>query len=92
MSGEHRPDLHRLGRVIRERRQRRGLTQQQLGDDLGWAQERVSLLESGRYGLPSLPMLDRLARALQIPLADVLHALGYPVSEGHCREHDEKGE
>jgi transcriptional regulator with XRE-family HTH domain len=74
---DRRPDLPGLGAFVRERRQALGLTQRQLGERIDWVQERVSLLERGGYGLPSLIILARLARALDSPLSDVLAALGY---------------
>ncbi|HEX6507060.1 MAG TPA: helix-turn-helix domain-containing protein [Chloroflexota bacterium] len=69
--------LENLGAFIRQRRMALDLTQTQLADRLGWVQERISSLERGRYGLPSLPGLARLAAALQTPLAELLAAAGY---------------
>jgi transcriptional regulator with XRE-family HTH domain len=77
---ESRPDLQGLGAFIRERRHALGLTQRQLGQRIDWVQERVSLLERGGYGLPSVIILARLARALDSPLSDLLAALGYEES------------
>lgn len=74
---EHDPDLSELGAFVRERRQTLGLTQRALGERIDWGQERVSLLERGGYGLPSLIILARLATALQSPLSALLGALGY---------------
>src|SRR5947209_10189661 len=70
-------DLESLGHYIRERRQALGLTQTQLGQRLGWMQERVSILENGKYGMPSLPALARLAIACEVPLMEILRAAGY---------------
>jgi CheY-like chemotaxis protein/DNA-binding XRE family transcriptional regulator len=72
------PDLAALGAFVRERRHSLGLTQTQLGICLGWQQERISLLESGRYGLPSVSALARLAVTLQTTLREVLAAAGFP--------------
>jgi GAF domain-containing protein len=77
MFGENAPDLEALGRLIREQRRRLDLTQSQLGERLGWVQERISLLENGKYGLPSLPALIRVAQALELSLSAVLTAVGY---------------
>ncbi|HEX6507984.1 MAG TPA: helix-turn-helix transcriptional regulator, partial [Chloroflexota bacterium] len=63
------PDLTRLGTTIRDRRKELDLTQVQLAERLGWSQERVSVLETGKYGLPSLPLLGHLADALELPLS-----------------------
>jgi signal transduction histidine kinase/transcriptional regulator with XRE-family HTH domain len=73
------PDLPALGQFIRERRTAIGLTQTQLAQRIGWVQERVSLLENAKYGMPSLPGLAQLADALETPLTGVLHVVGYAV-------------
>jgi two-component system OmpR family sensor kinase len=77
MAVGHDPDLEGLGRFVRERRGSLNLTQTQLAERLDWVQERISLIENGRYGLPSLPALVRLAEALECPLASVVEAVGY---------------
>lgn len=69
-------DLEGLGRFIRERRKALGLTQAALGSRLDWSQERVSVMEHGKYGLPSLPQLCRLAEVLEVPIADLLAHTG----------------
>ena len=74
-------DLAELGRFIRARRTSLQLTQAQLGNLLGWGQERISTLEHGKYGTPSLPVLARLADALACSLADLLAAAGYHVGD-----------
>jgi transcriptional regulator with XRE-family HTH domain len=72
MGDSYRGNLEAFGQFVRHRRRELGLTQTQLGDRLGWAQERVSVLEHGKYGLPSLPQLYRLADALGLPLDELL--------------------
>lgn len=76
---EHAERLVELGRYVRERRRVLGLTQAELGARLGWAQERVSVLETGKYGLPSLPQLCRLADGLGVAVDDLLRPLGVEV-------------
>jgi two-component system, OmpR family, sensor kinase len=71
------PNLAGLGRIVRERRAVLRLTQTQLAERLGWVQERISLLENGKYGMPSLQALIRLTEALEMPFADLLEAAGY---------------
>jgi transcriptional regulator with XRE-family HTH domain len=73
------PDLVALGRFIRERRSSLELTQTQVADRLGWKQERISILENSRYGLPSVPTLARLAAALDVSLSDLLGTAGFRV-------------
>jgi transcriptional regulator with XRE-family HTH domain len=70
-------DLVALGTFVRTRRRTLELTQDQLAERLGWVQERISLLEHGKYGLPSLPSLAHLASAIESGLGDVLIAAGY---------------
>ena len=75
------PDLVRLGRYVRARRRELGLTQTDLAERLGYVQERISLLENGKYGLPSVTSLKALADALQVTLAVVLREADIPVGE-----------
>lgn len=70
-------NLERLGAYVRARRLALGLTQTQLGQRLAWTQERVSILEHGKYGMPSLPALARLAIACEVSLMDILKSAGY---------------
>lgn len=69
--------LESLGFHIRERRRALGLTQSQLAERLGWVQERISLLENGKYGMPAVPALSRLAGALEISLQEILASAGF---------------
>ncbi len=71
-------DLASLGSFIRLRRRDLSLTQTELAERLGWVQERISLLEHGKYGLPSLPSLARLAVAVECALTTLLAAAGFP--------------
>lgn len=71
------PDLDGLGSFVRARRGSLELTQTQLAERLGWVQERISLIENGKYGMPSLQALIRLTEALQVPFGDLLTAAGY---------------
>ena len=52
-----------LGRCVRELRERHGLSQLQLARAAGMQPESVERFESGAY-LPSLPVLERIAKAL----------------------------
>lgn len=91
MSATNKAELQSLGAFIRERRLALGFTQLQLAQRLGWVQERISLLENGKYGLPSLPSLADLAGALDVPLAHLLDAAGYPVSPTETGSKDRAG-
>jgi transcriptional regulator with XRE-family HTH domain len=70
-------DLEGLGRFVRRRRVSLRLNQTALAQRLGWGQERISLIENGRYGLPSIPQLARLASACECALVDLLRAAGF---------------
>lgn len=80
MQSDYQPDLFALGTAVRLRRRALGLTQAELAGLVGCHQERISLIETGRYGLPNLPSLACLADCLNLALADLLTAAGYHVS------------
>jgi two-component system, OmpR family, sensor kinase len=71
-------DLPALGAFIREQRKQLDLTQDQLAGRVGWTQERISVLETGKYGVPSLPALARLAEGLEVPVLALIETLGFP--------------
>jgi predicted transcriptional regulator len=56
-----------LGRSARELRERHGLSLAQVGRAAGMQPESVERFEQGAY-LPSLPVLERLAKALGVSL------------------------
>lgn len=56
---------------IREVRKRAGLTQEELAARSGLTQSHLSRLELGKY-VPTLTTLERLARALKVPVSDLL--------------------
>ena len=85
-----RDDLIAFGTFIRDRRKDLGLTQSELGARIGWAQERVSVLERGKYGLPSLPQLCRLADALAISLGWLLQELGIDGLQGSAPDREQQ--
>jgi transcriptional regulator with XRE-family HTH domain len=69
--------LRSLGAFVRARRESLGLTQMDLGRRIGYYQERVSAIERGVYGLPSLPAMEELAAALEVDLCDLVEAAGF---------------
>jgi signal transduction histidine kinase/transcriptional regulator with XRE-family HTH domain len=75
------PNLAALGAFIRQQRSHLQLTQSLLAGRLGWSQERISILENGKYGVPSLPALVRLAEALGVPVLALVEVLGYPLMD-----------
>ncbi len=62
-----------LGRRLRDRRRELGLTLAELGAAAGISVGHASSIEKGA-SLPSLPVLARIAHALELTLADVLRA------------------
>jgi putative transcriptional regulator len=55
---------------LRELRQARELTQQQLAEELQVSRQTVISIENGRYD-PSLPLAFRIARFLKVRIEDV---------------------
>jgi transcriptional regulator with XRE-family HTH domain len=64
-------DLVTLGRRLRHQRRARGMTLDQLGAAVGRAPSQLSLIENGRRE-PKLTLLQAMAAALDVPLADLL--------------------
>ena len=62
----------RFGAVIRQLRERREMTQDQLSKRARITKPYLSQLESGARKNPSLPVLKRLARALGVPVTELL--------------------
>lgn len=78
-----------IGRRARSRTTRRGhpsaatgarADQAELAGRLVWTQERISALECGAYGWPSIANTALLANALELSLGDLLGAPGYGVT------------
>jgi XRE family transcriptional regulator of biofilm formation len=62
----------RIGKVLREAREKKGLTQLALAKKAKVAQGYISELEAGVEKNPGVEVLKKLARALGVPLADLL--------------------
>jgi transcriptional regulator with XRE-family HTH domain len=60
-----------LGRAIRLRREELGISQQDLGLELGQDQSWISHIENG-YSNPAYGYVDRIARALHWPLSRLI--------------------
>ena len=65
----------RVGRNIARARKDAGLSQTQLAARMEAAGQEVSRLECGRQSVPNLETLLRVARALDIPIADLLRGV-----------------
>jgi len=71
-----------LGRRLRDRRRELGRTLADLGSAAGISVGHASSIEKGT-SLPSLPVLARIAHALELTLAEVLRASASPrIAEG----------
>ena len=62
-----------LGRAIRDLRQRKGMSQDQLARAAGMVRPDLSRIESGKHR-PTLEILERIASALKVPVADIVVA------------------
>ena len=61
-----------IGTIVRRLRRQRQLTQEQLAARTGLSQGHVSHLENGERLNPGMTTLKRLARALGVPVAELL--------------------
>jgi transcriptional regulator with XRE-family HTH domain len=64
-----------VGRNIADARRRARLSQTQLAMRMATASQEVSRLGCGRRSCPGLPTLLRVARALEVPLTDLLQGI-----------------
>jgi len=62
----------RLGRVIQKLREEQGMSQRDLAARAKVTQGYIAQLETGLKKNPSLPVLRRLAKALGVPLAELV--------------------
>ena len=65
--------LHRVGRLIRDARKHRGLTQAQLGAASGTSQSAINRIEQGNQNL-SLELLSRISDALDSEIVSLGHS------------------
>lgn len=72
--------LRALGERVRDARARRGMTRKGLAHDSGVSERYLAQLESGRGNI-SVLLLLRIARALNLPLEDLLRENGSPSVE-----------
>lgn len=67
--------LREVARVLREERERRGLSMTQLGRKCGLSQQSISYIERGMR-VPNLETLLNITDALGLDLSDVLVRVG----------------
>jgi transcriptional regulator with XRE-family HTH domain len=58
--------------MLNERREQVGLTREQLAKKAKVTTAYVSMMEAGKRKNPSLAVLERLAKALEVPLTELL--------------------
>lgn len=68
------PDPHRLGELVRQARQRLGMTQHEFALRVGVQGSFISKIETGRVKQPSLHFLGPLAAALDVPVTVLYEA------------------
>jgi transcriptional regulator with XRE-family HTH domain len=62
----------RIGRMLKTLREERGLTQRDLAGRAKVTGAYIAMLEAGKKKNPSLAVLQRLAKALGVPVAELL--------------------
>lgn len=73
---------------IKEARLRKKLTQKQLSERSGLSQAYVNELENGRKANPSKAVLEKLAAALEVPLAEILGREGGSAAEAGGKKYE----
>ena len=81
-----------VGRRVAAWRQRRGLTRRAFGDLCGRSVSWVDKVESGERALLRLPMLERVAEVLHIPVETLTESQSLPQPESHCLDSFEVAE
>ena len=61
-----------IGKIVRELRERRGLTVQQLADITGFSKGLISQIETGKVS-PTTPTLEKIVKALGLGLAEFFY-------------------
>jgi len=67
-----------LGRLVAERRDAIGMTQEQLAARIGAKQSYVSQLEKGKIGLPGVKRLSQISFALHVSISELLRNSSWP--------------
>ena len=73
--------MSRLGSLVKQRRNQLHLTQAELANMVGVDGSYIGLIETGRRESPAKEILINMARALEVPIEDLLAAAGYPVGK-----------
>jgi DNA-binding XRE family transcriptional regulator len=62
---------HKVGATIRKLREAKGMTQEELADAVGMMRNNISRIEAAKHR-PTLETLERIAKALKVPVADLI--------------------
>jgi transcriptional regulator with XRE-family HTH domain len=62
----------RLSQVIRQLREQQSLTQEDVAKRAGVTKNYVTMIEGGKRKNPSLPVLRKIAKALGVPVGELL--------------------
>lgn len=65
--------MTKIGEQIKALRQKRGLTQDQLGDKIGWKKAYISQIEQGDH-TPNIESMKKIAKGLEIAPAVLINA------------------
>lgn len=76
------------GEKIRKYRRQKGLSQERLGEIVGFSQSKISKIENGEWD--SLSDLRLIARALEVPIEELVRE--EPSDEVENDEKDEQGQ
>jgi transcriptional regulator with XRE-family HTH domain len=74
-------EAKKFGRFIADARKARGLTMQAVADAVGLSKSAIFYIEQGRFEAPRVPNLQKLARALEVPVEDLYARAGYTMPE-----------
>jgi len=61
-----------LRTMVKRRRTELGMTQAALAQKVGVTKQYITMLERGKHRTPSLPTLRKLAKALGVPVTELL--------------------
>jgi DNA-binding XRE family transcriptional regulator len=70
-STERTRTTHEVGATIRKLREAKGFTQDQLASAVGMMRNNISRIEAAKHR-PTLETLERIAKALKVPVADLI--------------------
>jgi transcriptional regulator with XRE-family HTH domain len=79
--GMNREEAVELGRFLRARRVRLGLSTRAVGAKCGTDKANIIRLEQGKVHSPRPEKLEALALALELPVGDVFARAGYPTAD-----------